>query len=142
MIEVRALEVADWRLWRDLRLAALRDAPEAFGSSLADWQDAGERRWRERLTGSYNAVARLGGEPVGMVSGMPDDEHVELISLWVAPSARGRGVGDALVDSVVRWAAPRRVVLRVAEGNRHALALYLRHGFVESGGGALVRVPA
>lgn len=134
VIELRVVEVADWALWRELRLAALREAPEAFGSSVADWEHADERRWRQRLTGSHNVVAWLDGEPAGMVTGMPSGDEVELISLWVAPPARGRGVGDALVDAVVRWAEPRRVVLRVAEGNRHALALYLRHGFVEPGG--------
>jgi ribosomal protein S18 acetylase RimI-like enzyme len=71
-----------------------------------------------------------------MVSGMVPDRGgtVELISMWVAPFARGRGVGDALVGAVIRWAedcGARRVALRVAEGNDHATALYRRHGFVD-----------
>ena len=46
MIGIRVLAEDDWRLWRDLRLAALAESPDAFGSRLADWQDAGEARWR------------------------------------------------------------------------------------------------
>ena len=42
MIEVRVLTPASWQIWRELRLAALAGAPDAFGSRLADWQDAGE----------------------------------------------------------------------------------------------------
>lgn len=49
----------DWPIWRELRLAALAEAPQAFGSRLADWQGEGDReeRWRDRLSipGSCNA---------------------------------------------------------------------------------------
>jgi ribosomal protein S18 acetylase RimI-like enzyme len=141
VIVVRVLAVDDWAEWRVLRLAALSDAPQAFGSKLADWQGEGdsEQRWRGRLDGvSLNLLADLEGRPSGMVSGMlPDhDGTVELISMWVAPFARGRGVGDALVGAVVRWAKERgasRIALRVAEGNHHAMALYRRHGFADKG---------
>jgi GNAT superfamily N-acetyltransferase len=141
VVSVRAIEVGEWALWRSLRLAALREAPEAFTSSYDDWATADEARWRQRLEGWLNLVASLDGEHVGMASGKVGDP-VLLTSLWVAPNARGRGVGDVLVDGVVRWAAPRSVVLGVEAGNECARALYLRHGFVEVTPGTLVRVPA
>jgi ribosomal protein S18 acetylase RimI-like enzyme len=139
--DLRTLGPEDWKLWRSLRLAALAEAPHAFGSRLADWQGEGDReeRWRERLgiAGSHNVVAVLDGEPVGMASGVPaDDESVELISMWVAPSARGRGVGDALVREVERWAresGARVLRLDVAEDNAAAQALYERRGFALTG---------
>jgi ribosomal protein S18 acetylase RimI-like enzyme len=141
MTDLRTLGPEDWTLWRGLRLAALAEAPDAFGSRLSDWQGEGdlEERWRRRLgiTGSHNVVALLDGEPVGMVSGVPGaDDSAELISMWVAPSARGRGVGDALVHEVERWAresGARVLRLDVAEDNAPAQALYERHGFVLTG---------
>jgi ribosomal protein S18 acetylase RimI-like enzyme len=142
VIELRALTPEDWAVWRELRLAALEEAPHAFGSRLADWQGDGDRgeRWRARLSlpGSYNLVALLDGRPVGMASGVPagDGDVVELISMWVAPAARGRGVGDLLVRAVERWArqAHAKVVrLCVADGNEAASVLYRRNGFVETG---------
>lgn len=135
---MRVVEGDDWALWRSLRLAALREAPHAFASRYEDWASASERRWRQRLVGWRNLVAVLDGGPVGMASGL-DDDPVLLAALWVAPAARGRGVGDALVEGVVAWAAPRPVALTVAAGNDRARALYLRHGFVDVGGGRLVR---
>ncbi|WP_445402335.1 GNAT family N-acetyltransferase [Streptomyces sp. LE64] len=139
MIELRVLRPDDWPVWRKLRLAALAEAPYVFGATLADWQGEGDReeRWRGRLEipGAHNVVAHLDGEPVGMVSGVPTaaPDAVELISLWVGPGARGRGLGDALVEEVLRWAGrdPGRKVLRlsVAPGNTAALALYERQGF-------------
>ncbi|MFE3170705.1 GNAT family N-acetyltransferase [Amycolatopsis sp. NPDC059090] len=139
MIVVRELSVDNWAEWRDLRLAALREDPEAFSSKLADWQGEGdaEARWRARLRDvSLNVLADLDGIPAGMVSGHLSErgDKAELMSMWVAPSARGRGVGDALVRAVVRWSEGRgagELALRVAGGNEYALALYQRHGFVE-----------
>lgn len=139
-IACRVLEADDWPTWRSLRRAALADAPDAFGATLAQWTGAGdnEQRWRERLAAvAHNVVAELGGELVGMVSASaPADGDVELLSMWVAPPARGKGVGDALVAEVRRWAqemGARRVLLDVRSANPHAIALYERHGFVDAG---------
>ncbi len=66
VIDVRTVGVEDWRLWRDLRLEALREAPYAFGSTLAEWQGEGdtEVRWRARLsTVRLNVVATSTGRP-------------------------------------------------------------------------------
>lgn len=142
MIELRVLTPDDWRLWRELRLAALAEAPDAFSSRLADWQGEGDReeRWRARLgiPGSHDLVATLDGLPAGMASGVPGDDEgvVDLISMWIAPAARGRGVGDALVGEVVAWAGrvgARTVRLDVHDTNDAAAALYRRNGFRRSG---------
>jgi GNAT superfamily N-acetyltransferase len=138
-IEVQELSADDWLVWRDLRLAALAEAPAAFGSRLADWTDASEDRWRARLElpGARNAVVRLDGTPVGMASGVPGDEEgvVELISMWVAPDGRGRGVGDRLMRQIEEWAradGAHALELAVADGNDPARKLYLRHGYFDT----------
>lgn len=142
MIELEMLEADDWPRWRELRLAALAAAPYAFGSRLVDWQGDGDReeRWRARLSipGSGNFLAALDGQPAGMVSGIPGPRKgvVELISLWVSRAAWGQGVGDHLVRAVGRWAVQNRakvLQLAVAPGNEHAIALYRRHGFEDTG---------
>ncbi len=139
MVHLKVLTPNDWRLWRRVRLAALQEAPTAFGSVLADWQGDGDReeRWRHRLTTvSFNVIADADGDPAGMVSGGWIDQDVELMSLWVAPFARGQGVGDRLVETVVQWArnqhAPR-VILSVKDHNAFAIRLYRRQGFREVG---------
>lgn len=138
MPEIRTLTPDDWRLWRDLRLAALAEAPEAFGATLAEWSGDGDReeRWRARLSipGGRDFVVLLAGTAVGMVSGVPtpDDGTVELISMWVSPAGRGRGVGDRLVEAVVQWAVEqgaRTLRLSVMQDNPQAIALYERNGF-------------
>lgn len=139
-LEVVALGPDDWRRWRALRLAALADAPDAFGSTLAGTLAADtEACWRARLTTvAHNLVVVRGGADVAMVSlALADDEPPELISLWVAPSARGDGAADAAVVAVLEVAAAARpdrpVVLSVYAGNAPATRLYARHGFVDDG---------
>lgn len=74
-----------------------------------------------------------------MVSAVaPDgDGFVELISLWVSPSARGRGIGDEAIRQVVAWARREHpasgVELAVKSHNEHAIELYRRHGFTDAG---------
>ena len=140
-IKVRRIGVDDWPLWRKLRLQALEEAPYAFSSRLADWQGRGdtEARWRGRVSDvPLNIVADWQENAAGMASGTAPnpDGSVELISMWVAPFARGRGVGDALVNAVIEWAREQQassVVLGVLEGNERAVAFYRRHGFIPVG---------
>lgn len=130
------LDADGWRDFRDVRLASLADAPEAFGSRHADWVDAHEERWRARLTDvPLTIVARSGEGLVGVVSGAPTDDHVELISLWVSPEHRGTGLAGRLIDGVVAWAAAqhRDVFLMVRDDNRPAIAAYERAGFTDLG---------
>jgi len=122
-------------------LEALTEAPYAFGSTLADWQGKGdtETRWRGRLTEvPFNIVAAWQEAAAGMASGTAPNPtgSVELLSMWVAPFARGRGIGEALVTAVLEWAREAqasRVDLAVFESNQRALALYRRCGFVDAG---------
>ena len=140
-IRVRSIGVDDWPLWRSLRLQALEEAPYAFSSQLADWQGRGdtEARWRGRVSDvPLNIVAELQEAAAGMASGTAPnpDGSVELISMWVAPFARGRGVGHALLNAVIEWAREQqasRVALGVLEGNERAVAFYHRHGFIPVG---------
>ena len=136
-LEIALVGPDDWELFRSVRLRALQDAPAAFGSRYDDWVAAPESRWRDRLVSvPLNLVARRGGEPVGMASGVYDgDDEAELISMWVDPTVRGAGVAPALIDAVVRWAAEagRTTYLMVRSDNARAIAAYTRAGFVDRG---------
>lgn len=142
VMEVVRVTPDGWRLWRELRLAALAEAPGAFGSTLAEWSGAAdtERRWRARLNDvALNLVVTCDGEAAGMVSATaPDgDRPAELISMWVAPTRRGCGVGDEAIRRVLAWVRENfpasAVELSVKSNNEQAIRLYERHGFVDTG---------
>lgn len=140
MVNLRVLTSDDdWPVWREVRLAALSEAPYAFKARLQDWPNGGEERWRARLTlpGSRNLVAVREGRSVGVASGVPGVGGVyELRSVWVSPRARGLGVGDRLTEAVEVWArgaGAGALRLAVMPGNEAALSLYRRKGFVLTG---------
>jgi RimJ/RimL family protein N-acetyltransferase len=139
---IHPIEPGDWERLRELRLAALRDTPDAFGGTYDDEaarEKAGWRWWivgeKGRSTGT-TFVDERGGAYTGMATGMVFVDRpatVHLFGMWVRPRERGRGVGAALLDEVVRWASARRaerIELRVADGNVPATRLYERAGFV------------
>jgi ribosomal protein S18 acetylase RimI-like enzyme len=139
-ISIRRISADDWQEWRRVRHEALSDAPQAFGSSLASWTGEGdtEERWRNRLREvPMNVLASIDGSDVGMCSlTAVENGEAELIAMWVAPGARGRGVGKALVAAVVdeaRAAGSARVLLDVVAENESAVALYSACGFVDAG---------
>jgi GNAT superfamily N-acetyltransferase len=126
---------------REVRLRALRDAPDAFASTYEREIAMAPDEWRGRLTRPNSAtfVASLDGADVGLVTGLGLPElpgEAVLVGMWVAPEARGRGVSDALVGAVVEWARAgghRVLRLDVADGNEHAIRLYARMGFEPTG---------
>lgn len=135
------LEPDDWQRYRDLRLLALRSDPEAFYSTAESDGTLSEKQWRRRLeAASY--VVEGNGSDLGLVTTLPyaeddaADGDWQLVSMWVAPAARGQGVGHRLVEAAVehaRAAGARRLVLWVAWGNLRAELLYEAHGFKRTG---------
>jgi GNAT superfamily N-acetyltransferase len=124
-------------VFREVRLAALQEAPYAFGSTFERERGAEESSWRERLGNRAQMVAEVDGGVAGTAGGIASDgTSAALISMWVAPLSRGRGVGASLVNAVVDWAKKEgydSVFLWVTEGNEVAERLYVRCGFVRTG---------
>jgi len=121
-----------------VRLAGLLDAPYAFGSTYELEVGASDANWRSRLEDRAQFAAEREGEIVGTAGGVwAADSGASLVSMWVAPSARGSGAGDGLVSAVVAWAVDEGFTalrLWVTVGNDPAENLYLRHGFLRTGG--------
>lgn len=133
----RRLTGEDWPVLRDLRLAALAGAPQAYGSTLAIEESFDEATWRRRLDTAWWVVSVRDGAYAGLAGMVLAEKDMPmLIGMWVSPEHRGHGVSDALVVGIVRWAAEKRwsrLVLRVADGNDAARKLFLRHGFLPTG---------
>lgn len=136
----------DWRVVRHLRLGALADEPDAFGATLDEEAPQPEAFWRDRLAGDHTTLLASwvgdDGEarPAGLCAIGPywrgDADAAALTSVWVAPSGRGKGIGDALLEAAVvhaRRAGYGRLLLEVGDHNAPARALYARHGFTRTG---------
>jgi GNAT superfamily N-acetyltransferase len=142
-VRTRRITRDEWERARELRLRALVDAPDAFGSTLDEERAQGEAEWIgwiEGWTGSRNAlfVAEDGERWVGMAVGSRagDEPDAHLYGMWVEPSRRSSGIGASLVEQVLGWARTwdaRSVILGVTETNAGAAAFYEHLGFVDTG---------
>jgi len=140
-IIVRRLSPEDWRIERGLRLAALADAPSAFGSRLADAELFNEAEWRARLSGQTRFAASVDGRFVGTAGYAAGREpypvaSAVLVGMWVMPGPRGRGVADQLVAAATvacRLEGFASIWLSVTHGNEVAARLYERHSFARTG---------
>jgi GNAT superfamily N-acetyltransferase len=135
--EVERLDHASWERLRSIRLRALDDEPDAFGSSSERESAYGPPEWQRLLALGPWWVAVAHGEDVGVVAGGHHREYEIpwVFSMWVGAPWRGRGVADALLEVVVSWAATQgatRLGLEVADRVPRARRFYARFGFAES----------
>ena len=116
--------------------------PEAAETLAALHAAAFDKPWSAAdiaaLIGGAGAYAVLAQDeaPLGMVMSRILFEEAEILTLAVAPEARRRGVGLALVGAaagLARQGGASSLILEVGEDNPGAVALYERAGFVQAG---------
>jgi ribosomal protein S18 acetylase RimI-like enzyme len=148
-VGIRPVRPEEWRRWRETRLRMLRDDADFFSTRYDDMVREPDQTWRdwvaEAAAGDQKTlfVAEEGDRWLGVVGAFArvNPREVQLISMWVDPTARGRGVARDLILAVAGWAAGRgstRVVLFVQEANEPAQHLYARAGFRPTGDSAPV----
>src|SRR5690348_7807104 len=139
-IVVRRMRPDEAASFREIRLEALKSAPEAFGASF-DVENAKPLEWfAERLSSlelyaAYRGTELLGIAGFGIHPG-PKREHKGFLwSMYVRSQARGAGVGRRLVEAVIERARQSVEILQltVTSNNQPALRLYAALGFVEYG---------
>jgi len=144
-------DVAIWRLdggraaqWREIRVEALRLAPEAVDSALADWQDRPLGNFTARLKAVPTfAAGREFGRPLAAASWQApsdadadDPDRAWLLAVYVRPGAEAQGFARAAIRATLgdASAAGRRSAgLTAVAANAAATALYRRTGFGDSG---------
>ena len=136
-IVTRATSPDDWRALKAIRLAALQDAPTAFGVSHASAAAQSDKEWQERASSSGQRTFFLawdGEQAVGIAAQVVNSStECHLIAMWVQPAYRGMAVATQLVDAVKQRAMAgghRTLLLGVAPENARAAAFYRKLGFV------------
>lgn len=88
------------------------------------------------LPRSFGLIAHEADQPLGFLLAQSAAGESEIINLAVAPTARRRGVGGALVAGAIsraRGMGAQTMFLEVADDNTAARSLYERLGFVQVG---------
>ena len=130
----------EWAAYRDIRLRMLREAPRAYGGTLAESSARTDEDWQSFVENARLWLAWSGEQAIGSVGMWANPAlplgSTHLVGMWVDPEARGTGVADALVAAVLLGARAEghvRVVLDVADENARARAFYERLGFRPTG---------
>lgn len=138
-MEIVTLKERNWLDLKAVRLQALVDSPNAFCATYQKTAEFSDEEWRKRASGEHGCqfiMAYESLEPVGMLGAAYDGEYCELISMWVNPRLRAKGIGKALVKALVKYAVEngyRGVYLEVSAANKPALKLYEQCGFTDIG---------
>jgi ribosomal protein S18 acetylase RimI-like enzyme len=146
---IRILTAEDAAAYQALRLRGLRESPASFGSTYENEAGTPLQEIAGRLARgaggddvTFGAFDDDGGALVGLASlgrgtSLKTRHRAVVWGMYVAPEARGRGVGHALMDALIAHARTlggvERLTLGVESGNAPARALYQSLGFVTYG---------
>ena len=138
-LSIRVCGIDDWERLRAIRLEALADTPDAYGSTYEEsalWSDA---QWKNAASTRLFYLAERDGRVVGMVSGGYNDAHPGtrwLYGMYVTPSERGTGTSALLVRTIGEWARSNGAsedYLHVTTSVPRARAFYEKVGFKPNG---------
>lgn len=142
-MEIRRLTADDAPEYRAVRLRSLREHPEAFTSSFEEDDRQPLEAMVQRLGHASRKVwgAFEAGKLCGTIGLDPETRgrarhKATVVGMYVAPEAKGRGTGRALLDTLLAQARDtgfELLVLTVTEGNSSAIKLYERAGFKSFG---------
>jgi RimJ/RimL family protein N-acetyltransferase len=146
-IQIRACAQTDASAFRELRLEALRQNPEAFSADYATNEQASLSFWAERLSHPaadpeqtiFFAVAD--GTLVGMCGirreSSAKTRHSAIIwGVYLRPAWRGHQIGQRMIAACLDWAERQQVrivKLGVVTTNTAAIRCYVQSGFTVYG---------
>ncbi len=140
----RRLDADDWADFRQIRLRALTEAPQVYGTTLEQEDDKQDGFWRDRLEHPVNAVfAGYHGSDAVALAGLRLGAGGNVVhrgfiwGVFVAEEHRGRGVGrdlmSVLLDHADQQPGLEFCELNVIIDNAAAQRLYASLGFTVVG---------
>lgn len=145
MKTIRRISKGEWTLYREMRLAALADAPDAFSTTYESAAMRSQESWASQADASAEGSSRFtffafaDEMPVGLAA-LYRDENIanrgELIQVWISPSQRGSGIADELIYFILRCAQENKfdaIFAEVIVTNARAIKFYRKHGFELNG---------
>ena len=129
---------AVFTICQDPEIARWVTIPQPFLAADADaFIEAARAMWRDG-TGAPFAITEAAGDRVlGAVTRFGPDGHQATVGLWLAPEARGRGVGSRALRLVTDWTFATTEVIRIDTfimvGNERSDRMVERAGFQREG---------
>ena len=144
MITCRRATKNDVALFREIRLRALKDSPDAYGSTYDAAVERDMYSWEQQL------LTTTAGDERNTQFVFKDDDCIgiaalyrepsalsgDIIMMWVDPMYRGSCAASSLVENLIDWAKGSgffTVSLNVTDTNTRAIKFYENKGFLDTG---------
>jgi ribosomal protein S18 acetylase RimI-like enzyme len=138
-MEIVKLTPADWKKFKNIRLEALKNESQSFGTTYEEGLKKTVEEWKEPLgkSTSYIFGAEENNELFGLAAAYQENgkkcSHVAYIwGVYVRKSHRRKGIGKKLMVAIIKELKSKKVVkanLNVTIGKISALKLYQSLGF-------------
>ena len=138
-IEIVTATVNDVDRLRALRLAALKDTPDAFGAKYEDEDEKPILDWQNRLKNTHWCFAVADGVDVGLlaVDRAEKDRNSDcwLSSWWIHQDHRGSSIPKLMLNWLEQLCIEKKwekIGLGVWPDNLRAISAYKKLGFTEA----------
>lgn len=125
---------------RTLRLAALKDAPYAYGAEYEVDKEKPITFWQQLLADSNWFFTSIDGVDIGLigVEKATEDRGSDcwIFGWWIEQSFRGQGVTALMLSEIDKFCLKNKWLkqgLGVWPENKRAIAAYLKLGFIAGG---------
>ncbi len=151
MANIINLPISRWQEYKEIRLRALKDDPQAFFSSHRKEVEYPDVKWQERLQSvvdgnGWTVFAEIDSQLIGMLGAYQKGNDrkegaVNVFGVFVAKEARGKGVAFKMMEKLLEQLKQAGIImakLTVNENQSAAVALYKKLKFKVTGQESLV----
>jgi ribosomal protein S18 acetylase RimI-like enzyme len=135
-MKIKILTQEDWQIWKSIRLEALKNSPENFGSSYEEERNWPDSDFQNGLTKSDIFGVFLDNKLVSCAGfyslNSAKTKHRGVIwGMYTKTEYRKQGIASALIQTIMKHAKSRvtQLHLTCASSNFGAMALYQKQGF-------------
>lgn len=130
-----------WKLYKEIRLKALREEPQAFNTSLDEAKTYKKEKWVKRASSPFNFAAVIRKKPVGTISCYITEENskkvAHIVGVFVLNNFRRKKIGyklfNTLLDKIKEDKTIEKAELYVNKKQEAAINMYKKLGFKISG---------
>jgi phosphinothricin acetyltransferase len=133
---IDSMQPRDWEFVREIYLEGIATGQATFETEAPDWEQWDAIHWKKCRLVARNGDGIFGWAALSPVSKREVYAGIAEVSVYVAASARGRGVGGALMRALIEDSEKHGVWTlqsSVFPENTASIALHLKSGFRELG---------
>jgi RimJ/RimL family protein N-acetyltransferase len=139
-IQITKAGATEAERFKSLRLAALKDAPYAYGAVYEVDKEKPISFWQQTLVNSNWFFTSIDGVDIGLIgvekAAKDRGSDCWISGWWIAQSFRGQGVAALMLSAIDKFCIENRWLkqgLGVWPENKRAIAAYLKLGFIAGG---------